>query len=173
LDLSSPHIHWNPSFFRATHDWELESIDYFLNLLYFLKPHPEEVDSMVWTPFSRHGFAVKNYYNMLLLDEHRSFPCKSIWKVKAPPRIAFFSWAAALGRILTVDNLKRQGFYIVNWCCLCKKDEETFNHLIIHCEYTVDIWHFVLNIFGVMPSNILELLQCWKFQGRGHPKDSI
>jgi hypothetical protein len=44
LDLSSPHIHWNPSFITATHDWELESIDSFLNLLYSVK-----------TPFGRSG----------------------------------------------------------------------------------------------------------------------
>jgi hypothetical protein len=84
----------------------------FLNLLYFVKPHLGEVDSIVWTPSSHHGLAVKTYNNMLQSGENRSFPWKSIWKVKAP-RIAFFLWATALGRILTVDNLKRQGFHIV------------------------------------------------------------
>jgi hypothetical protein len=73
-----------------------------------------------------------------------------------------------MGRILTVDNLRRRGFYLANWCCLCKMNEETINHLFIHYEYTADLWHLVLNIFGVswvMSSNILELLHCWKFQG--------
>ena len=96
---------------------------------------------MVWIPSSRHIFAMKSYYSILQSGEHSSFPLKSIWKVKAPPHIAFFLWVAALGRILMVDNLKRWGFQLVNWCCLCKKDEETINHLLIHCESTVDIWH--------------------------------
>jgi len=54
--------------------------------------------------------------------------------------------------------------------------KETVNYLLIHCEYTSDLWHLVLNLFGVswaMPSNILELLYCWKIQGRGHPKEVI
>jgi hypothetical protein len=68
--------------------------------------------------------------------------------VKAPPRIAFFLWATALSRILTVDNLRRQEFELINRCCLCKKDEETINHLLSHCEFSVDIWHLVLISLG-------------------------
>jgi hypothetical protein len=51
-----------------------------------------------------------------------------------------------------------------------------FDHLLIHCEYTVDFWHLVLNSFGVsrvMPSNILQLLHCWKYLGQGHPNKAI
>jgi hypothetical protein len=69
---------------------------------------------MLWTPSSSHGFARKSYYKMLQSGEHSSFPWESIWKVKAPPRIAFFLWTAAKGRILTVDNLRRRGFSLAN-----------------------------------------------------------
>ena len=31
------------------------------------------------------------------------FPLKIIWRFKMPPRVAFFSWSAALGRIFTTD----------------------------------------------------------------------
>jgi hypothetical protein len=58
-------------------------------------------------------FAMKSYYAMLTSlgnEELSSFPWKSIWKVKAPPRITFFLWVTAWGRILTVDNLRRRGF---------------------------------------------------------------
>jgi hypothetical protein len=84
-----------------------------LSLLYSMNPLPGAMDSMVWTPSSWHGFAVKSYYIMLTSpssEEPRSFPWKSIWKMKAPPYIAFFLWATALGRILMVDNLRRPGF---------------------------------------------------------------
>jgi hypothetical protein len=118
LDVSSSPILWNPSFIWATHDQELESLDSFLNLLYSSNTHSGEVDSMLWTPSSSHNFAIKSYYNMLQLDEHSSFPWKSIWKVKAPPHIAFFLWTIAMGRILTVDNLRRWGFHLANWCGL-------------------------------------------------------
>jgi hypothetical protein len=126
-NMLSPHPFWNLSFIRDAHDWKIESLDYFLTLLYSMNPLPGVMDSMVWTPSSRHGFAVKSYYTMLHSGEHSSFPWKSIWKVNAPPRIAFLLWAMALGRILTVDNLRRRRFKLINQCCLCKKDEKTIN----------------------------------------------
>ena len=36
------------------------------------------------------------------------FPWKGIWSVKVPKRVLFFIWIAALGRILTLDNLMRK-----------------------------------------------------------------
>jgi hypothetical protein len=75
----------------------------------------------------------------------------------------FFMGMTTLGRILTVDNLRKRGFIIVNLCCRCKRNEETTNHFLIYCEYTSDLWHLVLNLFGVswaILSNILELLHC-------------
>jgi hypothetical protein len=83
------------------------------SLLYSMNPLSGAMDSIMWTPLSRHGFAAKSYHTVLTSpsnEEPGSFPWKSIWKAKAPPRIAFFLWATALGRILTVNNLRRQGF---------------------------------------------------------------
>lgn len=91
------------------------------------------------------------------------FPWKSVWKVKVPPHVAFFLWTTAFGRILTVDTLRKRGFSLANWCCLCKKNEETTNHLLIYYKYTLAFWQLILNLFGVswvMPSNIQELLHC-------------
>jgi len=129
LDLSSSYIHWNPSLTRAAHDWELETFDSFFSLLYFSMSHPGEVDSLLWTPSSSHRFTVKSFYTLLQSSEHNSFPWKSVWNVKAPPRVAFFLWTT-LGRILTVDTLRKRGFSLANWCYLCKKNEKTTNHLL-------------------------------------------
>lgn len=172
MDLSNPYTLWNPSFIRVANDWEIESLNSFLTLLFSVNPHSGEVDGMVWTP-SHHGFVVKSYYT-LSIRWQQFFPLEKHLEGKAPPRIAFFLWATILGRILTVDNLRLWGFQLVNRCCLCNKDEETINHLL-H-EYAADIWHLVLNSFGVsrvMPGNILQFLHCWKFQGRGHPREVI
>ena len=51
---------------------------------------------------------MKSYYRALLPNTDRSVPWKCIWKTKALPRVAFFVWAAALGHILTTDNLRRR-----------------------------------------------------------------
>jgi hypothetical protein len=66
--------------------------------------------------------------------------------MKAPPRISFFTWTMDLGKILTIDNLRRWGLTLVNWCCLCKRSKETVNHLLNYCEFTSEIWHLVLTL---------------------------
>ena len=130
---------------------------------------------MLWSLARNHKFEVKSYYNTFQSGDSSSSPWKRFWKVKALPRIAFFIWTA-LCKILTIDNLRRQGLTLVNWCCLCKKSEEIVNHLFIHCEFTSEIWHLVLVLFGVswaMLGNILELLKCWKMQGRRQFTEAI
>ena len=52
---------------------------------------------MCWNGSSKDGFQVKAYYKVLLPTAGTEVPWKSIWKIKAPPRVAFFVWAAALG----------------------------------------------------------------------------
>jgi hypothetical protein len=65
LDLSSSYIHWNPSFTRDAHDWELETFESFFNLLYSSKTHMGEVDSLLWTPSRSHMLTVKSFYSLL------------------------------------------------------------------------------------------------------------
>jgi hypothetical protein len=84
---------------------------------------------------------------------------------KATRKVTFFVWTAALGKILTIDNLQRRHILIVDWCCMCKSHGESTNHLLIHCSVTSNIWSFVLTLFGlawVMPKFVLDLLECWQ-----------
>ena len=93
------------------------------------------------------------------------FPWKAIWKPKAPSRVAFFLWTATLGKILTADTLRKRNIILVSWCCMCKVDGETIDHLFLHCSLAYDLWSFVFSLFGVhwvMPRKVLDLLSCWQ-----------
>jgi hypothetical protein len=111
------------------------------------------------------GFPVKSYYVTLLTNTNRIVPWKSIWKTKAPTRVAFFVWTAAMGRILTIDNLRRRRVLVMNWCCMCKKSGESITHLFLHCPVASELWSLIFSIFGVqwvMPSGVMALLACWR-----------
>uniref|UniRef100_A0A2N9FNC6 Reverse transcriptase zinc-binding domain-containing protein n=1 Tax=Fagus sylvatica TaxID=28930 RepID=A0A2N9FNC6_FAGSY len=67
-------------------------------------------DGLNWHLHKDGVFDSRSYYSALSARPGRRFPWKSIWAVKAPPRVAFFIWTATWGRILTCDNLMRKGY---------------------------------------------------------------
>ena len=80
-------------------------------------------------------------------------------------QVAFFEWTAALGKFLTIDNLRKRKVWILDWCYLCKYNGESVNHLFFHCLVAMDLWSMVLGLFGVswvMPQSIVGLLACWQ-----------
>ena len=67
-------------------------------------------------PASSRDFGVSRYYHSLSPSTVTSFPWKLMWQSKVPPWVAFFSWTVALGKILTIDNLRKRHFVILEWC---------------------------------------------------------
>jgi hypothetical protein len=58
--------------------------------MFSLKVRCEGEDKICWIPGRRKLFEVKSYYNVLSSPIQSSFSWKYIWKVKVPPRVAFF-----------------------------------------------------------------------------------
>ena len=81
-----------------------------------------------------------------------------------PPKMGIFTWKAAWGKVLTLDNLKRRGMAFANRCFLCEEDKETIDHLLNHCKNAKMLWDLFLSIVGiswVFPHSVLHtLLAC-------------
>ena len=156
--------HWNIAFCRRVHDWELETAASFMDLLYSCPIHQGNLDSLCWRPSSQKIFQVRSYYSVLLKPSRISFPWRSVWKAKVPSKVTFFSWTATLGRILTIDNLRKRKVLIIDWCCMCKTNGKSVNHLLLHCPIAQDLWNLVFILFGiswVMPRGVEDLFACW------------
>uniref|UniRef100_A0A2N9EGZ9 RRM domain-containing protein n=1 Tax=Fagus sylvatica TaxID=28930 RepID=A0A2N9EGZ9_FAGSY len=100
-----------------------------------LDARPEDLRA----PFERFGqvkdvYLPKNYYSG---GCSRNFPWKGIWKTCISPRVAFFAWMSALGKILIMDNLWKRAILIVDWRCM-------------------------LGISWVMPLSVAALLESWR-----------
>jgi hypothetical protein len=157
-------VSWVLNFTRPAQDWELESIASFLKLLYSSSAKGQGEDRLCWQGSASGAFQVKAYYKALLPTAGHVIPWKSIWKTRAPPRVAFFVWAAALGRILTIDNLRKRHVIVIDWCYMCKGCGESIAHLLLHCLAAREIWSFIFSMFNilwVMPSGVMDLLSCW------------
>lgn len=116
-------------------------------------------DVRIWKPDAKGQFSVKSFYNALTGVNSWIVGWKRIWDPSVPPRVLVLCWVASLNKILTMDQLKRRNYAIVNGCPFCLQDEETINHVLIHCSYALKVWSSILQLFDmcwVMPSSIKE-----------------
>jgi hypothetical protein len=63
--------------------------------------------------------------------------------------VVFFVWTAILGKILTLDNLRKMNIIVMEWCYMCKTSGESIDHLFLHCMVATELWSTILQLFGV------------------------
>ena len=49
-----------------------------------------------------------------------------------------------------LDRVKRIGWFLANRCFFCLEEEETIDHILIHCVKTRVLWNFLFSLFGVL-----------------------
>ena len=65
---------------------------------------------------------------------------------------------------------------MVNKCSLCKENEESADHILIHCGKTRELWTLLLSSFGVVwvfPASVRNLLLKWKVKGLGKKRRAV
>jgi len=50
---------------------------------------------------------------------------------------AFFAWSTALGKIFTINNLRKWHIIVVDRCYMYKRNGESVDHLLLHYEVVV------------------------------------
>ena len=67
--------------------------------------------------------------------------------------------------MLTLDQLKRRGITLANRCFLCEEEEESIDHLLIHCLRAKMLWELFLAIVGsswVFSQTVRQTLLAWQ-----------
>jgi hypothetical protein len=86
-----------------------------------------------------------------------------LWNWKLPLKLKLFIWLAGKGKILTWDSLRRRGWEGPGFCPLCRHAQEDIHHLLIHCEFSTDVWNRTFNFFKLPFSWIGESISdCFK-----------
>ena len=167
---------WSPTFLRALNDWEIEEMARFLQTLHDQIFRPTGEDMLLLKEFKAKSFSVKVMYKGYDLSPACDFPHRLIWNSVVPSKMGIFSWEAAWGKILTLDNLKRRGMTFANRCFLCEEDEETIDHLLIHCKSAKMLWDLFLSMVGiswVFPQSVLHTLLAWQGVAVGKKRKKI
>jgi hypothetical protein len=82
-----------------------------------------------------------------------------LWQTKV-----LFSLSLSLGwplsKILTMENLRKRHVIVVNRCCMCKRDGESVNHLLIHYEVVCALWNDFSVALGCLGLCLVSWLIC-------------
>lgn len=155
---------WDLGLRRDPNDWEVDELLSLMGILENLKPSRERIDMWVWKLNHKRYFTSKSFYSALSNFSMDWFPHKSIWIPIIPSKISSFMWNTFLDKILIISYLRNKGQNLANRYILCINEEESVNHLFIHCSMAKGIWHFFishLQITWVFPKSFDELISGW------------
>ena len=141
-----------------------KTLDRFMDIVYSSKVRGVGPDKVCWKLARNGGFEVSSFY-LSFCPPSLSFPWRLVWQSKVPPRVAFFSWSASFGKILTIDNLCKRCIVVLDWCHMCKRCGESVNHLLLHCPLACELWLLVFCLFRlhwVMPLKVIEVFESWQ-----------
>jgi hypothetical protein len=102
--------------------------------LYSTRVDCEGEDQLWWSPSHKGKFDVRSFYKALACKEALHFPLEKHLAAKVLLKVAFFTWVAALGKILTLDNLRQRHVIVIDRCCMYKMNGESVDHLLPHYE---------------------------------------
>ncbi|KAG7987367.1 hypothetical protein I3843_03G130600 [Carya illinoinensis] len=66
-----------------------------------------------------------------------------------------------------MENLRKRGLIVMDWCYLCKRHGESVDHLLLHSEVTRGPWNEIfrrVDVTWVKPLRVVDLL-AWEIQG--------
>ena len=127
----------------------------------------------IWQADSTGSVSCKSAFAWLRRDYSISDnnQAKCIWKLSIPVKVKVFSWLLVLGKLNVHSKLQRRKPYqslSLGWCTLCKKNNESIDHLFLHCDFSYSMWSNILKEFGldwISPRSCKELLTL----GQGFP----
>ena len=110
-------------------------------------------DCLVWPKTANGCCLVKSAYQMLATKVINKAPSssngedskvwRSIWKIRAPPKVRHFMWRAARDPLPLKQNLARWKIALDETCSLCDKQQESVMHVLWVCDQAKDVWKSV------------------------------
>jgi len=74
VQFSNGNLQWNISFTKPMHDWEVDLVSSFFELLNYIRLRQGSEDKICWIPSKRQKFEVMSFYNVLLIPTSSPFP---------------------------------------------------------------------------------------------------
>lgn len=130
---------WRVMLRRNLNDWEVDHMAHLLSIIETSNLIREKEDVWLWMLCNTGKFLVKSC--MYLFGERGTYDdmWKQVWRLKIPPKVKFFMRLAIRNCLSTIDNLAKRSMCIPSICLLCYQEEETANHVLLHCPFSNEV----------------------------------
>ncbi|XP_026383495.1 uncharacterized protein LOC113278995 [Papaver somniferum] len=70
-----------------------------------------------------------------------------IWRKSLHPTIASNIWKLLQGVYVNDDMKRKQRYEMPSRCCICKSEQDFMEHTLWLCEFSVQVWNWLGNMF--------------------------
>jgi len=144
---------WNLVWRRARFEWEKQLGEQLLNSILVVQRRIGCEDEWVWLGEEEQCYMVKCGYIILnkegIVERLEVF--QQLWSLKVVPSTLMSVWTALLDKLLTKVILFKRGVQLGTYFYpLCKRVEETAQHLFINCVVVQEVWDACERWIGIM-----------------------
>ena len=142
--------------------WEEDLLVEIRNFLSNVTLQDSVDDVWMWSPNPGDGYTVRGVYQMLMRQEMHDHDVVSEapWHKSVPLKVSICEWRLFRNRWQTKDNLVRGIISFDNQLCIsgCGQNE-TIDHLLIHCPVFGNLWQLVkswIGVYSVCPQQVTD-----------------
>ncbi|GJU81721.1 reverse transcriptase zinc-binding domain-containing protein [Tanacetum coccineum] len=112
-------------------------------------------DKIMWKSIDGriYEFSTKQAYYEMSIQWPKVGWRNLIWFSQSIPKHSFILWLAINEKLMTHDRMKKWGTYDMMVCTLCKKDEESHNHLFFDYDFSQNIWNGICKMIKLNNSH--------------------
>lgn len=84
---------------------------------------------------------------------------KELWSETLWKNLTNFLWIVFKHKILTCENLTKKGHEGPSWCCICKHQHDTMDHMLGSCELSHIVWNKITISLNINKRAYEEIIQ--------------
>lgn len=136
------HWHWNLSWRRDLFQWEVPLLEELIECLKEVNLAQNRKDQPWWKYDNKGIYSVKSFTKVIWDQSPPVENVRRTWLGLAPPKAELLIWLVLQQRLDTKSRLKRLNIIQSSdvLCPFCSNDEETIDHLFLHCSHVWRIW---------------------------------
>ena len=112
-------------------------------------PVVEKDDQLMWKHTHDGNLSFKDAYQYHCEIGQNISWAKITWNKSIPPSKYLMVWRSLHNKLPTDENLSSRGCQFPSIYCLCRKEQETTNHLLLTCDFAKLIWKWLASIIKI------------------------